>query len=66
MERELVTYRKAAYSVRTIQSGFCNITHCVLDSPDDTVHEQLELVRWDTQQCCNDMVNVKRTSEQRT
>ena len=32
------------FGLRTIQTSLRNITHSMLDSPNDTVHEQLELV----------------------
>ena len=34
----------------TVQTCLCDIAHSMLDSPDDTVHEQLELVWRDGQQ----------------
>lgn len=38
---------------RTIEAGFRDISHCVLDRPDDTVHEQLELGWWDCEKRFN-------------
>lgn len=34
----------------TVKTGVCNVPHCVFDSPDDTVHEQFELIGRYTQQ----------------
>ena len=38
------------FGLRTIQTSLRNITHSMLDSPDDTIHEQLELIWWDGQE----------------
>lgn len=37
---------------RTIKTSVRNIPHRVLDSPIDTVHEQLELWRWEVKKRC--------------
>ena len=29
----------------TVQSGFSDVSHCMLDSPNNTVDEELELLR---------------------
>lgn len=34
----------------TVQTDFCDISHGVLDSPNDRVHEQLELRWWQLEQ----------------
>ena len=34
----------------TVETGLSDITHGVLDGPDDTIHEQLELWRREGQQ----------------
>ena len=46
----LVICQNWASSVLTAQANVGNVTHCVLNSPNDTIHEQLELIRRDTQQ----------------
>ena len=42
---------KAFESALTVQTDFGNISHCVLDGPDDGIHEQLELWWGQFEQC---------------
>ena len=46
----------------TVQASLCNVTHRVLDSPDDTVHKELELL-WRDRKESREAVQVDGTQK---
>lgn len=48
---------------RTVQSSLRNISHRVLDGPDDAVHEKLELRRKDGQERCDNSSGTRSIYE---